>query len=472
MMKIHNKQFIICKDSIKIEGWKHINLGSYILSYDENLMLIETYNKFNEKWILVGNAIQTNPKKLQPNEEIFNINRSNFQDICSSWTGRWILINENTIILDASGSLGCFYTINTEQLYISSSPALIKEVLDKNGIECKEENINFKRGEGMDYYPARLTRYSNIKRLIASQILKFENKIEIIPRRLFDVDKYKLLTYEEKIKLLSQYFSQAIINLSNNTKKEIYIPLTAGMDSRLILSVALNNNINFKCITFEQKNMIKADKIIPKKICKKLGISYKFSKVESSYSEKRKNEFDYHCSKHCIDADRDLYSNGQFDISDNEIILLRGGIFETARLSYYYKLLTENEANTPEETIINAYNLDNIPKMKEAIKEWNEWIELNPEHEIDWKHRYYLEVRVGSWLSYLEHADDITNTERLHLANCSNILSLMLSIPIEKRANGQHQIDLINLMEPKLMKFKINNKTFMEKLVGRLKMIL
>lgn len=470
-MEIDRRQFIISKNAINLKRWSNININKLVLSYSDDLRVNEVYDKNGLKWILLGWAIQIEKNKKDPVEELKERKEEDITDIYESWTGRWILIGEDSIHLDASGSLGCFYTINSKEIFIGSSPSLISRILKEQELEVEEVTCKLERGSGMDYYPAPITRYSNIKRVFASQILIFEeNRISFKARRLTCVKKYEGLSYKEQLDLLRDYFSQAVINLNKMTTKEIYVPLTAGMDSRLILSACTSNNINVKTITFEQDNMMKADKQIPKKISKQLGIEHIYvKKCYDNYNKELEEEFDLHCGKHCVDADRDLYSYGQFNIASDTIILLRGGVFETARLSYYYKKLTENQRETPEETIITAYDLENSSIQKEAIKEWCKWINENPEENVDWKHRYYLEVRVGSWLSYLEYADDITNTERIHLANSFNIISLMLSMPMDIRKNGQHQLDLINIFEPDLLKYKINQKTLLEKLRNKFK---
>ena len=468
-MAINDKQFIICEDKIELENWSSIKLGKFILSYSKKLDLKEVIDRNNKKWVLLGRALQTDLKKSNPIEELKKKKDENIESIYSSWTGRWILINNDCVHLDASGSLGCFYAVNTEKIYISSSPSILNNILKKYGNDGGEYTCSLKRGIGMDYYPAPATRYTNIKRLMASQVLDFKEKLSIKKRRLVYIDKYKLLSYEEQLNLLKQYFSQAVINLFQSHKKNLYVPLTAGMDSRLILAACLYNNIPVKSITFEQDNMLKADKTLPKIICDRLGIEHIFiNKENENFSGERAKEFDFHCGKHCIDADRELYAYRQFESVVGNSILLRGGIFETARLSYYYKKLEENKMQTPTETIIKAYNLYNLNVHKAAIEEWGRWIEKNPEEDIDWKHRFYLEERAGAWLSYLEYADDITNIERIHLANCTNIISLMLSISIDKRKDGQHQIDLINKFQPCLTNYKVNPKTLGEKVKGKI----
>lgn len=471
-MSINSKQFVICEEKVELENWTSIKLENFILSYSNELDVKEVIDGKNKRWLLLGRALQADSKKSSPIEELKKKKDENIESIYNSWTGRWILISNNCIHLDASGSLGCFYAVNTEKVYISSSPSILNNILKKYGIDSAEHTCSLRRGIGMDYYPAPATRYYNIKRLMASQILNFKGNLSIKKRRLLYVDKYKLLSYEEQLNLLKQYFSTAVINLFQNNEKNLYVPLTAGMDSRLILAACMYNKIPIKSVTFEQSNMIKADRTLPKIISNKLGIEHIFvNKSDKNFSSERVKEFDLHCGQHCIDADRELYAYRQFETVGDNSILLRGGGFETARFSYYHKQLEENKMQTPTETIIKTYNLYNSDVHKAAIEEWGKWIKENPESDVDWKCRFYLEERVGAWLSYLEYADDITNVERIHLANCTNIISLMLSIPIDKRKDGQYQIDLINKFEPCLTDYKINPKTLGEKVKGKINRI-
>src|SRR5690625_2145869 len=140
-MNLHNRQFIIGpKKYLPKDKWKTQKLiDSLYLYHCENLPVYFIKDLDSKQWCIIGDAIQTESDRPNPINEI-SINHTNkIELLSSSWGGRWILIGNNKVNMDATGNLGCFYQIISagpnKGLWISSSPALLNIIESNNVID-------------------------------------------------------------------------------------------------------------------------------------------------------------------------------------------------------------------------------------------------------------------------------------------------------------------------------------------------
>src|SRR5699024_5236464 len=232
-------------------------------------------------------------------------------------------------------------------------------------------------------------------------------------------------------------------------------------DSRVILAAAFKAGINVTTFTFEKPitKMTLADKLIPRKLSKKLG--YKHVKINrNKFSSNKLTYFDKHSSQMIPGIDRLYYSYSQFDRIPKTVFLIMGGMFAVGNCYYYGKL--DPDIENAKRSIFNTFSFEkNHSKSvahKKGVENWIKWIRGNKEVGIDWRDRFYYDFRIGSWLGSVEQALDITKIERIHLANNHNIMSALLSIPVDIRRKEKHMIDLINRMAPQISKYPINKK--------------
>lgn len=464
--KVHRRQFVISKNKYKNIDFRFIELkDGMILSYHKDLNVSFYRDKENIK-ILLGNAFQIRKENIRPNDELKEINKKNIIEKISEWSGRWIFIFNNSLYLDATGNLQCFYTKKNENICISSSLSIISEIIET------QINNNYKKIEytkGMDWYPAPLTILMDTKKLMYDEILKFTEKsieLEKIPKFK---NNYSKLNKREKILKLKKYLNTLIKNIQKEFGENILLPLTAGQDSRTILAVCLANNIKFNAYTLEHPSISVADRIIPLKLSKKIGFSYEFIfELKNNFSKMRELEFEKHTFYQCVDADKRMYVLGQIEELkkfSTKGIILRGGIWEFGR--EFYLGLDEKIKNREEGLKLIQSRFSNVINSKfheESIKEWLDNILKNPIENLNFRNRFYLEQRVGSWLASIEQALDLSDYERIHIVNCEKILEILNSFSLEEKLEKNIQKELIYLLEPKLLEFPFNNKTIFEKI--------
>lgn len=446
---IGRKRIDITKDTLH----EKVN-ENYILSFDSELKLIKTKDLNDKTWFLIGYAFQTDDNLPSPEKQITLTNTNSIPEITKDWGGRWLLINNDIkIYLDAGGSLGCFYSQLDGEVWISSSVAILKDLQNTS----LKQAPRIQHSKGMDFYPGPLTKYKNIFRLLPGQILHV-NDDDISIKFTPSLERMHFENDEEAYEFIQTRLTTYLKNIYK-AEKDLWLPLTAGFDSRLILSAVHKANIEVTIYTFDKPFYLisGADKRIPKILANKLEYEYKYIKREG-FSEDRMNTFDYHTAEMIPGIDRTYYAYNQFRSIPDSAFILRGGMFEVGRC-FYYELLDSNVQNA-KDSILKSFNFDKNHKNSfahfDSINNWINWIEKYPIDEIDWRDRFYLEQRVGSWLSSIEQALDLTGLRRVHVANCYKILSAFASFPEKIKAEGTNYKALINNMSPNLLNIPIN----------------
>ncbi|MGI6706296.1 MAG: hypothetical protein ACOX6S_08595 [Clostridia bacterium] len=366
-MRIHSRQFIIGPKPVEVdESWSVMKLERNIyLSCCKNLPMSCTKDMEGESWYILGLAVQTAPGRPDP---VTEISRSLTKKVCNlygGWAGRWILIGNGEIHMDATDLLGCYYlleknTKSTPVIWISSSPMLLRNISTYRN-DMKTWGAIFYAG--LNWYPLPLSRFEGIQKLLPSQIIRCADpKKMIIPRPLVPgIKELSDLTCEQKPKMLENRLVAAVQQAAR-LYKTIWLPLTAGYDSRLFLAIVKESGVEAKAFTQKHIRISGADKELPPCLAKEVGIKH-FWIAEKGFSRRYLKTYDEHTGKHAMDRDRYLFSHKQWDGFRKDDLILRGGIFEVGRCCYWDRFHAYPIA-TPNEILDGLYGLykgKNIP---------------------------------------------------------------------------------------------------------------
>lgn len=438
---IDNKQFVIMTDTFENENFKSIKLSSgKILSYHYNLPIqFEQDNNGAAKFCILGYAFQTDEHRGFPIDEIRAASENDdINNIVESWAGRWLLIYENTIYMDACGLLGCFYTSTG---IISSSIHCLNTILKQKTISPR-----IKHRFGLDYFPGPDTPYPYIKRLMPSQTLNITDmtcgkRVLIIPR-----------TYEnndERIDDILQCTKTLFHNLQKQYDGKIMVPLTGGYDSRTLMALLEYSGIDYSLFTLEHDNIDEDDILLPPLLAEIVNKNYTYTKREGSPSPQLYQEYDLHCAKMAIDEDRSFYAYGQYPGKTEKTAVLRAGIWECAWGKYYKRI---HKCGTNISKYEDKYvNIRCRNDMRASLKKWLKHAKQD-EQNIALPNRFYWEQRIGCWLSSVEQSlTIIDHMDSLQLCNCNRLLSILLSFDLETRRDKQHQLKIIEKACPRLL---------------------
>lgn len=191
---------------------------------------------------------------------------------------------------DCCRSYPIFWRLNKKKITLSPQANLIQEEYD----EINYDQLQAYRMSG--YTIDDSTLWKKISNLKSGSYLFFTKKnLKLVLKQYFLYEPWnfknkKISIYEN---LLKKEINKLLLNIIKDAKgRMIIIPLSAGLDSRLIVSGLRKHNYKrVKCYSYGQKNNFEG--LAAKKIAKKLNYDWKF--VEINYATARNfynsNEF-------------------------------------------------------------------------------------------------------------------------------------------------------------------------------------
>jgi len=451
---LHRKQFIVGLQPIIIsKKWKSYQLDTGLwLSHCADLQVTKSTDIDGQAWYILGLAVETLMEKDSPEKEIAKAETSQVCKLCESWAGRWLLIGDGKLSLDASGLSGCFYGKDSKgQVWASSSAALLSQIFfpEKPPV-VDSRKLSYE--VGISWYTPPLSRFERISRLLPSQMLNMISG-EIQPKPLMpkiNIDR----DYDEVLNQIQQILITTLQRLST-LSPDLWLGLTAGYDSRLMLALSQVAGIQVRPFTRITARMSVADRLLPPKLAKACGYNHTFMINPKRYPERQTLAED-HTGGHVSEGDAEPFIQGIRDRLSG--ISFGGHGFSVA--SGFYKLpeLPEEISNAEEgaKHIARIFQEPINSSAMAGIKTWLSWALDHPQQHLNWRDRFFIEQRQAGWLSSKEQLYDLTEVIRFPILNSAYLYSLMLGVKPEQRLGSEIQRELIHRINPKLGEYPYN----------------
>lgn len=444
VMRSHRRQFVIGSKPFHVyEDWCCHSLdASTWISYCPELRAGWTRDADGVNWVLLGLAVETIENKPDPLVQIAQTKTIDIPTLYPSWAGRWVLIGRG-IHIDASGLLGCFYGTVDNQTWVSSSPALLAKIL---GVDVVTDSP-LRYEVGISWFAPPRSRFAQMYRLLPSQVLEL-NTGNIHPRPLMPpIDPTR--SYND-LDLLQNALVTAMQRLPDKSK--LWLGLTAGFDSRLILAIARCAKIDVMPFTRITKRMSVADRVLPPKLAHECGYEHIF--MRGSNNRDRQHLVAEHSADHVSQGDAEPFIQG---VRDNLSGISFGGHgFSVASGFGDLRLLpdTVTDAEIGANQIAQVFQANNsaIP----GLRDWLAWVIQHPQENLDWRDRFFLEQRQAGWLSSKEQLYDLVKLERFPILNAARNYSLLLGFPENQRLGSKLQVEMIRRLAPALLKYPFN----------------
>jgi hypothetical protein len=444
-IRAHRRQFIIGPAPVLVdEDWTSMASGEgFHLSYHQALPVAVLRDRDGGVWYLLGIAVQADPARATPPEEIETARSSDVDTLPLTWSGRWILLGAGMLRTDAGGLFGCFYARNPSdgKLFVSSSAALLHDQLGK-----ADASPPLHYQTGMEWYPPPASRFAGIRRLLPSQTLAYSDEHDPVRYRPLVAQGVET-AYDDTLSHIERSLRTAVGNLAA-AGRPLLLGLTGGFDTRVLFAAMLRESLDFTTFTWDIPGMSRADRVLPPLLARDAGIPHRFIK-RRQFNEEHLRIVDEHTALHTVDRDRELIPWGQYaELRGTTVIA--GNLFTLGAL-YFHKKLPAHPSEVAE-SIAQAYGFAehhaDSPAHRDGIRAWAEWIEAQPEPTMDWRDRFFWEQWGSGWGAACEQAEDLVEFECVSPVNCESALAAILRIGRGKRYNKRWQVDLAYRMAP------------------------
>jgi len=383
--------------------------------------------------------------------------------------GRYVQITRDAVDLDPAGTLACYHRTIAGQVWCSSSVALLAGLPPAR----RPALGAIRHAAGMDYYPPPATRFPGVRQLLPTQRLDPTTGEVSARPRFTDVGEDD---YEEVLGRLERRLVELVRAVAE--LGEPWLPLTGGYDSRLILAAATAAGVPVRTYTntILFAPMSAADREIPRRLVRALDLPPHTDIAPRGFDPALVELFERHTAGQWAGADSMFIAAHQWDQLPSDAVVLRGGVFELGRCFYWHALPPLDRRASAQEISdavrtglgLDAAHPDSEPH-REGVSAWARWLVDHPE-PVDWRDRFYFDVRVGGWLAANEQALDLVRPRRIHVANDLGVLNDLLCVPVEHRRASRHHVDLIRRMAPAIADVPFNPPdTQRSRLVHRLR---
>lgn len=449
MIKLDKHFFLSKKKNQRFKN--RIYFGEYLFQYNDIKPV--HYLKDNKEIILFGFAIDShNSNRSMEKIAEYLVSPSILQLINKSRTlaGRFIIFykdekDELYVIPDATCSIQVSYTESKYELVLSSNPKIIADFLGID--ESKVSRLIKSSAKEMHPLPYQLTMYDEIKVIIPNNYFRFSDRKLI---RYYPNEKGKYITSCEAAKVSVDLLRNIIAGFIRH--KKISIPLTSGVDSRVVLALSKDyiKDIPLYTIYHDHFTNNTADLIIPKEISNRFNLDYFHMESLTLPLEIYKYFKENLGSNYNSYIARNAYSYYMSKIS--KYSFLTGDILPLVKSSFG-KNLPEFFANK-KYLVTKTHNFSKANE-NEVLKWINDVTPFTKKSGISKFDLFFWEHRIGKWTSNNFLNYDLL-TEPLNLFNCRELIEIWLNVPRKERMRNSIHLELIKLTWPELLDFPIN----------------
>jgi hypothetical protein len=260
--------------------------------------------------------------------------------------------------------------------------------------------------------------------------------------------------FDETVVLFQQSLVAAMRRLTAS-KKNLWLGLTAGYDSRLMLAIAGRARIEIKPFTRVAGRMSVADRLLPPKLAQEIGFQHVFVR-KAGRQRARKALLDEHCSGHVSAGDAEPFLMGVRDSLEG--IAFGGHGLAFASGFWKLRMLPERleDANTGALQLARLFGEPVDSTATEGLREWLEWVAQHPHDNLDWRDRFFIEQRQAGWLSSKEQMYDMGGPERFPILNAARTFALLLGLEERQRLGSVVQVEIIRRVAPQLLRYPFN----------------
>jgi len=476
----YRRQFLFSpKKCTKLKNWQIVPFGKYYIHVHPDCEVNYILNN-SRNVALIGYIIDPKyPKKNNAEvlQELYNYKSiQNIPKKLYGLTGRFILIfNDNSkyrFFHDPCGLRMMFYAKQDGYIYASSQPLLLNLVIPiKKGFKYRSYlESQYVKYDNEHYFPSGVSLYDNVEHLV--------------PNHYLDSSSFTQIRYWPDSQLISEDFEIAANKIAKLLKDTLYavylrykiaLPVTAGWDTRIILSACkdIANNIYFYTLKYGNLTDNSADIKIPEKLFSKLSFPHQIIDCNKTISDDFLRI--YNNNTDTPHKYWSLISAGMYKNFPKERINIKGNCSEIVRCFYYpngkYPKIIDDSY------LINLVdNWKHIDFIKTRLSEWIQEIKIiNNDFGYNILDLFYWEHRMGSWQAQSQLEGDIIH-ETFTPFNNRELLDIMLSVDVKQRCKinryNKLYIEVMSTLWKEVLSEPVNPLSNIQKIKTVLKKIM
>ena len=328
--QVVQNQYFLSKEEPKQElptGWATESIAKWKLYFDPKIGVHKIGNE-NAHIIFLGFAFHIKRPKASQLEILENIleNREDPLDYLDDLCGRFLILIENNgrlnIYHDASSSFKVFYRqLESEIDLVGYDPKILSHFFDLPKDDSEETNkfYSLKKFKLHSIKLGNKSSYLNVFQLMPSHFLDLDNSkvTRIFPRK-------KIIRYsvDEAVKLTSLYFSN-VIKAANDRFPKVNMTITAGWDSKVLLSHVKDIKDDIHFYLFNKSNLKDddVDFVISKRIVVDNSLDFAIYDVTQGVDENVKKNVESSFS-FIGKQNLEMTSNGITNFDPDEVLIL------------------------------------------------------------------------------------------------------------------------------------------------------
>ena len=455
---VHRRQFLFGPEAVEVApDWQLFRLGTTgFLQSCPNLPVAQIRDREGRSWVLLGRAVESDPERPDPVSGIEAALTAEVAERSQSWAGRWLLIGPSNIYGDASCLLGCFYAIDPAgRPWVSSSPVLLAQQVFAGAPRVADERKLIYE-QGLSWFPPPRSRFAGIRRLLPSQTLALETGVpeprSLMPPIERSDDRDALIVW------LTCRLRTVMSRLTAAVGEPPWLGLTAGYDSRLMLSIAVDAGLEVRPYTRLTGRMTVADRVLPPRIAKQAGVPHWIMRETGTRSamNARRALLEAHAGGQVSDGDARPYLTGAR--AGMEGVTFGGHGFAIAGGFNDWREFPEQMPKPAEAAalLMRSMGEPSGSPAAEGLTEWFAWARDHPHPNLDWRDRIFLEQRQAGWLASKEQLFDLNRLERIPILNAATIYARILGLSAAHRTGSSLQQSMIEALRPDLADFPFN----------------
>lgn len=445
-------QFILCKleKHVPIE-WRKKELGEWLLGFHPSLPVIELRGSDSSSlgWLL-GHPIDESGRMLGTvttcDQELEDHDLSGFESwlyrLGGSFAAVLITPYASQFYIDCAGTLPAVF--HPESEVVASTPTLIRDAeYDEPLIKIVGVPEMYRR------FPFGLTSKKSVERLIPNHYLDL---VTWNAHRHWPAEGATAVHQDtaSTVQEIAKIIARSIEGVAR--EYHVYMSLTAGQDTRVLLACARNLLDDITFYTWQTPDELGTlDCTIASEMAQHFRLKHEIIRYQQVTDQQQKDWVDR--TGRCVGGRTYTYLAMDYQLNPEcPIVLGKGG--EVGRARYYNKLNATPNTELTGESITEFFKLPQVP---EIVSRANRWLQEFPSDDVltvlDVLH---IEQGLGCLGSPQRYGNNWSVFQVFPFCH-RKVLELMLSLPHDYRIEEKLGPDLIKAQWPELLKFPINN---------------